>query len=38
MAMDWLLYALVALFWPSPAPPAPPGQSVTIPLEPLSSD
>ncbi len=38
MAMDWLLYALVALFWPDPAPPAAPGQTVTIPLDPLSSD
>jgi N-acetylmuramoyl-L-alanine amidase len=36
--MDWLLYILVALFWPSPAPPAPPGQGVTIPLAPLASD
>jgi N-acetylmuramoyl-L-alanine amidase len=36
--MDWLFYALVALFWPSAAPAAPPGQSVTIPLAPLGSD
>ena len=36
--MDWLLYVLVALFWPSPAPAPPPGQSVTIPLAPLGSD
>ena len=36
--MDWLLYVLVALFWPSPAPAAPPGQGVTIPLAPLGSD
>jgi N-acetylmuramoyl-L-alanine amidase len=38
LTMDWLLYALVAIFWPSPAPAAPPGQSVTIPLGPLGSD
>lgn len=37
-AMDWLLYALVAIFWPSPAPPAGSGQSVTIPLDPLGSE
>lgn len=36
--MDWLLYALVAIFWPSPAPPAGPGQSVTIPIDPLGSE
>ncbi len=36
--MDWLLYALVAIFWPSPAPPAGSGQSVTIPLDPLGSE
>ena len=36
--MDWLLYALVALFWPQPAPAAPPGQAVTIPLDPVGSD
>ena len=36
--MDWLLYALVQLFWPSPAPAAPPGTGVTIPLDPLDSD
>ena len=36
--MDWLLHVLVALFWPSPAPAAPPGQSVTIPLDPLGGD
>lgn len=36
--MDWLLYALVAIFWPAPAPYAPPGPGVTIPLDPLDSD
>jgi N-acetylmuramoyl-L-alanine amidase len=36
--MDWLLYALVALFWPSPAPAVAPGQGVTIPLDPIGSD
>ena len=36
--MDWLLYALVALLWPTPAPPAPAGQGVTIPLGPPGSD
>ena len=36
--MDWLLYFLVALLWPSPAPAAPPGPPVTIPIDPLASD
>ena len=37
-AMDWLLYVLVALFWPSSEPAAPPGQTVTIPIDPPGSD
>ena len=36
--MDWLLYALVAIFWPSSGSAAPPGQGVTIPLDPLRGD
>ena len=37
-AMEWLLYFLVALFWPSDAPAAPAGPAVTIPIDPLRSD
>jgi len=37
-AMDWLLYLLLALFWPAPAPAAAPGQGVTIAVEPLRAD
>jgi N-acetylmuramoyl-L-alanine amidase len=36
--MDWLLYALVAFFWPSPPSAPAPGQGVTITLDPLASD
>jgi len=36
--MDWLLYALVALFWPSPAPLPAPGPGVVIQLDPLVRD
>jgi N-acetylmuramoyl-L-alanine amidase len=36
--MDWLLYVLVAIFWPSPAPPPAPGQGVTIALDPPGRD
>lgn len=36
--MDWLLYALVALFWPEPAPAPVSGPSVTIPIDPPGSD
>jgi N-acetylmuramoyl-L-alanine amidase len=38
-AMDWLLYLLVAILWPTHAPAAPAqGGGVTIPIAPLGSD
>jgi N-acetylmuramoyl-L-alanine amidase len=37
--MDWLLYLLVAIFWPAPAPQSAAGNGgVTIALEPLGAD
>jgi N-acetylmuramoyl-L-alanine amidase len=37
-AMDWLLYILVAILWPTHAPAPAPGGGVTIPIAPLGSD
>ncbi len=38
-AMDWLLYLLLALLWPAPAPVTAPGrEGVTIAVEPLRAD